>query len=416
MVQIKPWLVVDDLVVAVGGRDEQVTAAISRIGPEKVADILAAEIGARAEAPAGVDGTAVNLRLAHGGRVFRYAVTFKDGQTTVEPGATGDVLAEIGYALLDLTRLLYPHRAGYRSTSRDVGVVSWPWSRQGGDLTSAELDELIRRGQADPERMSADAHHRFALLFRAVQAVLAACSGRIRSLDDLAARYGSDKWGGLHWYTPHYETHFGQLRYDPVRVLEIGIGGYRYESLGGNSLYTWQRFFPRGLVYGMDLHHKPNVTGPRIRTIQGDQSDAGFLREIGDQLGPFDIIIDDGSHRNEHVRISYQALFPYVRPGGYYVIEDLHTSYWPEFGGELPPGSPRTTMGLLKELLDATQISEYAPAPESPDEWTHPSDVSVYHNLAFLRKGINHERGIPAWIKDRATRRGDTTTDEGRTT
>jgi hypothetical protein len=73
-------------------------------------------------------------------------------------------------------------------------------------------------------------------------------------------------------------------------------------------------------------------------------------------------------------------------------------------------------MGLLKELLDATQISEYAPAPESPDEWTHPSDVSVYHNLAFLRKGINHERGIPAWIKDRATRRGDTTTDEGRTT
>jgi hypothetical protein len=409
VVEVQPWQAVDDIVVATGGRDEQVLAAISRNGPGAVADLLMAEIGARLEAPPNIDGAAVNLRLEHGAEVFRYAVSGKDGQCVVEPGRAPAALAEIGFTLLDLARLIYPHRAGYRSTSADVGVISWPWSRAGDDVTSAELDELVRRGKADPERLSADAHHRFTHLFRAVQAVLGAASDRIRSLDDLAARYGSDKWGGLHWYTQHYESHFGPLRHDPVKVLEIGIGGYHYASLGGNSLYTWQQYFPRGLIYGLDLYAKPNVVGPRIRTIQGDQSDTDFLREIATEFGPFDIIIDDGSHINEHVRTSYTALLPFVRPGGYYVIEDLHTSYWPEFGGAAPPGSADTTMGLLKDLLDATQLSEYAPMPENRADWIHPSDVSVYHNLAFLRKGINHERGIPAWIKDRATRRDEPT-------
>jgi demethylmacrocin O-methyltransferase len=165
----------------------------------------------------------------------------------------------------------------------------------------------------------------------------------------------------------------------------------------------WQRFFPRGLIYGMDLYPKPGVRGPRIRTIQGNQNDPSFLRSLAAEFGPFDIIIDDGSHVNEHVRTSFEELFGSVRPGGYYVIEDLHTSYWPEFGGEAPPCSSRTTIGLVKDLIERLHVSEYAgqdlDGTQPLHPFLHPSEVCVYHNIVFLRKGISSERGIPEWIK-----------------
>jgi hypothetical protein len=72
----------------------------------------------------------------------------------------------------------------------------------------------------------------------------------------LSTRFGSDKWASFHWYTQHYNRHFAQLRTKPIRLLEIGIDGCQYEEAGGESLRMWQRYFPRGLVYGLDIFHR----------------------------------------------------------------------------------------------------------------------------------------------------------------
>lgn len=382
------WNGIDQLVGAVGGRDADLLRAIDRIGPGQVAAMLAVEIQERAEAPGGAGSAVLNLRIDHDDTAYRYAVLLKDGQALVLPGEADDACAEVSYSLLDLTRLLYPHRPGYQSTSRDVSL-RWPGDQPG----------RVQRAKADSAYMFAGGQAWLARIFQSVQCLVSACSEGSASLNDLSTRYGSDKWGGLHWYTSHYMNHFSPLRYDPVRVLEIGVGGYKYESSGGGSLHMWQRFFPRGLVYGLDLYPKPNVRGSRIHTIQGDQNDRSFLRSLAAGYGPFDIIIDDGSHINEHVRTSFEELFGCVRPGGYYVIEDMHTSYWPEYGGEAPPCSPRTTIGLLKELIETLHVSEYAGPDLDQAQLPHPSEICVYHNIAFLRKGISSERGIPDWIK-----------------
>jgi hypothetical protein len=47
----------------------------------------------------------------------------------------------------------------------------------------------------------------------------------------------------------------------------------------------------------------------------------------------FDIIIDDGSHVNEHVITTFEYLLPILNNEGLYVIEDTQTAYWPEYGG-----------------------------------------------------------------------------------
>jgi hypothetical protein len=382
------WNGIDQLVGAVGGRDAELLQVIDRIGPGQVAEILAAEIQERAEVPGGIGHTILNLRIDHDDTAYHYAVLLKGSQALVVPGQADEAWAEVSYSLLDLTRLLYPHRPDYQSTSRDV-CLRWPGDQSG----------RIQRAKADSEDMFVGGQAWLARIFQSVQCLVNACSAGNVSLSDLSTRYGSDKWGGLHWYTSHYMNHFSPLRYDPVRVLEIGIGGYKYESSGGGSLHMWQRFFPRGLVYGLDLYPKPNVHGSRIHTIQGDQNDRSFLRSLAARYGPFDIIIDDGSHVNEHVRTSFEELFGCVRPGGYYVIEDMHTSYWPEYGGEAPPCSPRTTIGLLTELIEKLHVSEYADPDLDQTTFTHPAEVCVYHNIAFIRKGIRSERGIPDWIK-----------------
>jgi hypothetical protein len=84
------------------------------------------------------------------------------------------------------------------------------------------------------------------------------------------------------------------------------------------------------------------------------------------------------------------------------VIEDLHTAYWPEFGGQKEPGSPTASVGLLRDPLDELHRCEFAHDHDGLPTGHHPSDISVYHNLAVLRQEISHERDIPAWIQQRA--------------
>lgn len=399
---VEPFELIDELMVAVGGRDEQIQDVISKSGAAAVADIAISEIRTRWRPPRDAEESSINLSLTYEGKELDYVLSFDRHDLSIAPGRAGAdmALADIRYSLIDLIRLLYPARAGYRSTSREVQVRGWPWNDHDNESDRARLVELIKQGKVDPARIASKGVKQMALIYRSVQSALAACASDVTNLTDLAADYGTDKWGGLHWFTPHYEKHFGALRYDPIRVLEIGIGGFNFPELGGESLRMWQRYFPRGLIYGLDIFEK-SVTGPRIRTIRGSQNDPEFLHALGEQLGPFDIIIDDGSHHNEHVRTSFDALFRYVRPGGFYVIEDLHTSYWPRLGGGAAPASSGTTIGMIKDLLDQIHFREFTDVDDERARLaSHPSEVFVYHNLAFLGKGVNSENGIPAYAQE----------------
>jgi mycinamicin biosynthesis methyltransferase MycE-like protein len=405
---VQPWGPVDHLVRAVGGRDEQVLDAITEIGPRQVADLLAAEIETRWDPPFASQELPVALHLQFGDELHSYRVSIKDGQLLIEPGAADNASAEIRFSLIDLARLLYVTSDDYASTTREVIVKTWPMGRLPMHRLERMLEDAGAAGRPSfsPEEWAVAQHREGADLFQGVQSIIDACSSKLASMDLLSRLYGTGKWGSIASFAPHYESHFRRFRLEPVKILEIGIGGYDFQSLGGDSLYLWQRFFPRGLIYGMDMFDKPNVRGPRIRTIKGDQSDPEFLDQLGREFGPFDVIIDDGSHINDHVRTGFESLFPHVRPGGYFVIEDFETSYWPEFGGELPPGSQRTSAGLIKDMIDQIHFREVADIDDGEArKASHPSDIHVYHNLVFLGKGMNHEQGSPKWVRESAKKR-----------
>ena len=201
---------------------------------------------------------------------------------------------------------------------------------------------------------------------------------------------GTDKT--THGYLPFYARYLGPIRMRRNVVVEIGVGNYESPVPGG-SLKLWRDYFPRSVVAGVDIAPKVVELGSRVRFFQADQSSADDLAGVVDALGGrLDVVIDDGSHVGEHQWTSFRALFPAVAPGGWYVLEDLSTSYWPDFRGMIPADST-TAVGLLAALVSDAQVDDpiyvdHADWGPRPDVLVQPdiAEVHVHPGIAFIRK------------------------------
>jgi len=223
----------------------------------------------------------------------------------------------------------------------------------------------------------------------------------IDELEPIAAKYGADKTGA-HFYTQHYHRHFNEIRDKPIRLLEIGIGGYEDPNRGGNSLRMWRDYFPKGIISGLDISPKRGIAEDRIKVYQGSQADPVTIANIlNDTEGrEFDIIVDDGSHRSEHIIASFYMLFPCLSADGWYAIEDTSTSYWSNYGGANGgAGYPQTTMSFFKDLIDGLNWQEIHRPHYVPSYFDQKIvGIHFYHNLILIKKGHNWEGST--YVKD----------------
>jgi hypothetical protein len=149
------------------------------------------------------------------------------------------------------------------------------------------------------------------------------------TLDQIALKYGTDKSSKHHNYCGYYDNHFSSLRDNRITILEIGYGGYEYPDRGGEGARTWHEYFALGNIVSIDLHQKTNLlNSSRYRFYKGSQDDEAFLNEVISEIGAPDIIIDDGSHQCPHMIKSFEVLFPLLKSGGWYVLEDIEGSFW----------------------------------------------------------------------------------------
>src|SRR5262249_41025639 len=144
---------------------------------------------------------------------------------------------------------------------------------------------------------------------------------------DTAERCGTDKVR----YMPYYWEHLARRQDEPITALEIGV-------FRGQSVKMWRELLPEATLFALDID--PDCARyadpPRVNITIGSQADPATLARWVEQVpGPIDLIIDDGSHVMDHLKISFLHLFPRLRPGGIYAVEDLGTCYMPDYGGEL---------------------------------------------------------------------------------
>jgi len=201
------------------------------------------------------------------------------------------------------------------------------------------------------------------------------------NLDEIAIKFGTDKSSLGHNYMSFYETEFSSLKLEIRKILEIGV--YK-----GASLETWSEAFPKSEVWGIDIDPKTKkFEKDRIIVRVGDQTDENFLQSVVDEVGQFDIIVDDGSHFSEDQIKSLEFLFPYVSLGGLYVIEDLQTSYEKNF----VRGNVVSCMDYLKCLIGhlkrKSSIRKKHQKKCSNFE-RHMRSISFYPNIAFIRKSM----------------------------
>jgi hypothetical protein len=210
-------------------------------------------------------------------------------------------------------------------------------------------------------------------------------------LETLARVSGTDK-AGPHEYMGAYERVFREFRNRPITLLEMGVGGYQ-QGDGGRSLSLWEAYFRRGTIVGIDIYDKSALSRGRIQVHQCSQTDAAGLQRLAQRYGGFDLVIDDGSHMNQHQVQSFLILFPVLKTPGVYVIEDTQTSYWPAYGGGAvgTAAHAASAMGFFTSLIDGLNHAEFLPVAGIPATPFRDQIRAIYfeHGLIAVLKGDN---------------------------
>jgi len=161
----------------------------------------------------------------------------------------------------------------------------------------------------------------------------------------------SDKWS---LYLDEWDRLFRAYRDLPIYLFEIGIQN-------GGSLEIWADYFSQAdKIVGCDIDDKCGELkffNDRIQVVVGDANTDECESEILQLAPAYDIIIDDGSHKSIDIIRSFARYFPILKDDGIYVVEDLHASYWNEFGGGLH--NPLSAMAFFKRLTDVLNYEHW---------------------------------------------------------
>jgi hypothetical protein len=192
-------------------------------------------------------------------------------------------------------------------------------------------------------------------------------------LEVLGKQYGTDKLS--HGFLPFYESMMAPRKDTSVKFLEVGV-------FYGASIQMWDAYFthPESSIVGADWFEGKNgnlsqFPNPRyvfslplsrkIRLAEIDQSRLDHLEAFvkGEQAESYDYILDDGSHLMRDQQITFITMFPLLKSGGVFIIEDLHTSFGGGYDVETGKMTTYTMVSFLENKLHPTL--SYMPMPKS---------------------------------------------------
>ena len=229
------------------------------------------------------------------------------------------------------------------------------------------------------------------------------------TLTEIAVRQNGERGSNSksHLFYGVYERYFAPLRDEKLTVLEVGV----YE---GESTRVFAEYFRNSQILAVDIEDLANLGDvPNVSFHQFSQTDANAWRDLLEEKAPdgVDIVIDDASHVGLFSQITFCHLFPRLKPGGLYVVEDWGSGYFPFHvdGAPFTPTLPEVSgteipknikshdagmVGFLKWLIDLQGAQDIllgggepppfgGPFGGMPTEYLH-----VYHGIAIARKSL----------------------------
>lgn len=199
-----------------------------------------------------------------------------------------------------------------------------------------------------------------------------------QNLDHLAQKYGTDKSSCFHNYTKTYDYYFNALKDTPIILLEIGFAH-------GSSARMWEEYFSQGRLFFIDSEllliqytHGLNRSTFFCVNQENEEELKNFIAKTNTD---FDIIIDDGGHTMNQQITSFKVLFPYVKNGGLYIIEDLHTSYpyLPNYAESYGCTiHSQTTIHFLQTLIDYVNLPGAKTGCADSQKYSYSDTIPVY--------------------------------------
>lgn len=191
------------------------------------------------------------------------------------------------------------------------------------------------------------------------------------------------KW---HHYFDIYHRHLQNKRdlENSIHFLEIGI----YQ---GGSIEMWNEYFGGSrkiLIYGIDNDERCKQLENDFTNVQifvGDQADPDFLQKVVKDIPQLDVIIDDGGHTMQQQITSFEYLYPHLVEDGIYICEDIHTSYWEEYGGGYKKED--TFIEYIKNHIDKLNAFHSRDNLLTVDEFTTcTNSIHFYDSICVIEK------------------------------
>lgn len=191
----------------------------------------------------------------------------------------------------------------------------------------------------------------------------------------------------LHYFNV-YEQWLEKFRNREVVMVEIGVAE-------GGSLQMWKNYFgPQATIVGIDINPKcKELEEEQIHVEIGSQEDVQFWTDIKNKYPKIDILLDDGGHTMTQQIVTFEEMFSHIQNGGIYICEDLHTSYWENYGGGLKKSD--TYIEYSKNFID--DINAYhISGKESNYNTQNMAGVHYYDSMIVIEKDKRISRPFSA--------------------
>ena len=180
-----------------------------------------------------------------------------------------------------------------------------------------------------------------------------------------------------HGYAKFYEDLFKPLKDKSLKILEIG-------SFYGNASAALFFYFRNSLIYSADIN--PDMykyKGSRLNNFFVDSSSKeSIVKNILNQNIEFNIVIEDASHMLKDQIITLFMLFPKIKKGGIFIIEEID---FPEKKEDMRIGQ---NMPDLKTILKKIQSNE-----DFDSEYINKSEkeylISNVSSISFFKGNLN---------------------------
>ena len=199
-------------------------------------------------------------------------------------------------------------------------------------------------------------------------------------MNDLERYFYKNKGRVIHkWvhYFDIYDRHFSKFRKQCPVVMEIGVSH-------GGSLQMWRDYFGKGArIIGVDINPAcREMKEEGFEIFIGSQEDRNFLQSLKEHVPRLDVLIDDGGHTMQQQIVTFEELFDHVKDRGVYLCEDLHTSYWPGYGGGLRKES--SFIEYSKSLIDRINADHSKEDEFRSDHFTRSTGSLHYYDSVFV--------------------------------